>query len=682
MRNWCRQLGRIALSATVLGLASFSTRAAHAQTITYPQWMLDSASVENSYLVLWEYFRGGMETRFNVWTGQVGNPIISGDEFFYIYRTDTNGNVTLQCPWGSRLFSQERPDFCVAAANGTTSGDARPWANVLTLKVEDSSATSGYSYYLYPEDGRANFAPPVINSANAQGFFAPYTMPAAAPTGSGVNLTVNQKTEFARDLIRYEVVIKNNGGSARRVGARVLIASYVDNQGPTQSFFIPQTREKIQFEKEYRNAFIPSEWEMYDDDQGPNPTYIAKGILRGNGATSPSRVVFGNMLDMIPVALANAQTTYDWVVRPDFPLRIADMGEMIYWDPISIPAGQTRSFVTYIGLGGASHAMSDAYMSTQGSASAAQQQAQGFVGAVQAPYALPLVDGNADTLEHTVTSYIQNEFAYAMPNTFAYIQLPDGLRFGDSNPSQEQRKAIGSLSAVGNSGDEGSGSWTVQATGIEAGLLPVDMTFGNTFGDSARTQRLVNVPQGRLYQFGDDWRMITFPFTYNNLQNDPATVFGLPSGSFQIVQYNPQSNQYEQVTQLVPGQSYWVKMQGFGDTEVRAQGANPVKLSTTDLFTSRLINGWNQVGNPSPYTVRVRDLQFVRTNGQLLDFDSAVTASYIRPSIYQFNRKTRKYELLGKDDVINPGRGIWIYSNGERNIVWPPPQGPQLSITP
>lgn len=681
MRNWCRQLGRIALSATMLGLASFSCRAVQAQTTTFPQWMRDSVTASNSYITLWEYWRGGMESRFNIWT-QTGDPLNTADDFFYIYRTDAQGNITLQCPWGSRLFSQERPTPCVAGANGTTTGDDRPWANVLTLKVEDSSATSGYSYYLYPEDGRANFGPPVIDLPNGQGFFAPYTMPSAAPTASGVNLVVNQKTQFARDLVRYEVVVKNNGGSARRVGARVLIATYVDNWGLTKSIFIPKTRERVLFEKEYRNAFVPDEWEIYDDDEGPNPTYVAKGILRGNGATSPSRVIFGNMLDMIPVALANAQTTYDWTVRPELELRISDIGEMIYWDPVSIPAGQSRSFVTYVGMGVASHAMSDTYISTQGSVATAQQQAQGFVGAVQAPFALPLIDGDADTIEHTVTSYIQNEWAFSMQNTFAYIQLPDGLRFGDSNPSQDQRKVIGYLGSVGSGLDEGSGSWTVQATGIEAGLLPIDMTFGNNFGDSARTQRLINVPQGRLYEFGDDWRMFTFPFTYNGLQNDPAVVFGLPSGSFQIVQYNPQSNQYEQVTQLIPGQSYWVRMLGLGPTQVRAQGANPIKLGTTDIFTTQVINGWNQVGNPSPYVVRVRDLQFVKGNGELIDFDHAISAGYIRPSIYQFNRKTRKYELLGKDDVINPGRGIWVYSNGERNIVWPPPQGAQLSITP
>jgi hypothetical protein len=681
MRFRCRHLGQVAAAAVALGFASLAAIPARAQTTTFPAWMNDSVSLSNSYITLWEYWRNAQVTRFNLWT-QTGDPLNTGDDFFYIYRTDANGNITLQCPWGSRLFSAERPTFCVTAANGTTTGDDRPIANMLTLRVEDSASTTGFTNYLFPEDGSANFAPPVITLPEFQGFFAPYTVPANAPSGSGVDLEVNQKVQFARDLIRYEVVIQNNGGSARRVGARLLLAPYVDDWGPTRSVFLPETRERILFEKEYRNAFVPNEWEIYDDDEGPDPNFIGKGILRGNGATAPSRVIFGNLLDMWPVVIANAQTTYDWVVRPDFELRIADIGLLIYWDPISIPAGQTRSFVTYAGVGVANHGMSDAYQATQGSVNTSQQEAQGFIGAVQAPFALPLINGDADTIEHTVTAYIQNVFAFSMPNTFAYMQLPDGLRFGDSDPDQSQRIVIGGLGAVGTGLDEGSGSWSVQATGIEAGLLPIQMSYGNGYEDSARTTRMVNVPQGRLYQFGDDWRMITFPFTYNALQNDPTAVFGLPAGSFQIVQYNPVSNQYEQVNQLRPGESYWVRMLGLGETFVRAAGANPIKLGTRDAFTTQVKRGWNQVGNPSPYVVRVRDLRFLSPGGIIVSYDQAVSSGYIRPAFYEYNRKTGQYVQLGKEALINPGRGIWLYATSERNIVWPPPQGPKLSITP
>jgi hypothetical protein len=123
-------------------------------------------------------------------------------------------------------------------------------------------------------------------------------------------------------------------------------------------------------------------------------------------------------------------------------------------------------------------------------------------------------------------------------------------------------------------------------------------------------------------------------------------------------------------------------MLGLGNTSVRAQRANPVKLGTRDIFTTQIQRGWNQVGNPAPYVVRVRDLRFISPGGVIISYDQAISAAYIRPSIYEYNRKTGQYVLLGKEDLLNPGRGIWMYANGERNIVWPPPQGPKLSIEP
>ena len=41
--------------------------------------------------------------------------------------------------------------------------------------------------------------------------------------------------------------------------------------------------------------------------------------------------------------------------------------------------------------------------------------------------------------------------------------------------------------------------------------------------------------------------------------------------------------------------------------------ANPVKLSSDDTFAAGLRSGWNQVGNPSPYAVSVRDLRRKKT---------------------------------------------------------------------
>lgn len=681
MRDVFRRWGWAAAAAGIICLATcVAAPPARAQgTITYPQWILDSGSVENKYLVLWEYFRGGQETRFNIWTGSLGNPLIDGDEFGYFVTIDTNGNRTVVWPWGTRLISGMRPTRRIANA-----GDDRPYANALTLRVEDAASMTGFTNYILPDDGRANFAPPIITLPQFQGFYSPYTVP-TAPAATGPNLTVTQKHSFARDLVRIEVIVKNEGGTARRVGARLLLDTFVEEWGPTRTFYLPGTNERIFFEKEYRNAQVPDEWEIYDFDEPTqfNPTgaftFAAKGILKGNGATSPSKVIFGNTLDMWPFALQTAN--WDWVTRPDFELRIADMGLFIYWEPVSIPAGQQRTFVTYAGLAGANHGMSNAYQALQ--ATGSTSQSQGYIAAAQSPYAIPLINACADKQELRMDAYVQNEYLDAsLPNAFAFIDLPDGLQFGASDPNQTQRLEIGTLAALGTGLDEGSGSWSLQANGIEAGRLPVTLTFSNGFLDSTRVTRIINVPQGKKYQFTDDWNMLSFPFTYAANQDDPAEALGLAPGTFQIVQYNPLTNSYELVDRLRPGRGYWVRMLGLGRTVVNLQNPTPVKLTSRDVFTSQILRGWNQVGNPSPYAVALRDIRFLSSGGVIISFDQAVAQGLVRPGLFEWNRKTLRYDQLTKESTVAPGKGIWIFSFGERNIVWPNPQGPQISITP
>lgn len=695
MSKVVRRLGRLAVLLGVAvgvvgGLLNARPSQAQGNIDTFPEWIIDSFIETNPYLSIYEYFRDGEETKFNIWTNG-GNPLTSLDDFFYVISIDAQGNVTVVWPWGTRLWSGQRP-----MPRSGTSGDDRPYCNHLTIQVEDPSQTDGFSFLQYPEDGTPQFAPPVISLPRNQGFFAPYDF----ESGTDYDITVNQKVQFARDLVRVEVVVRNNGTQTRRVGARMLLDPFPDvltyrtdvfGSFPVasncRSVFLPETRERVFFERDYTGAQVPTTWELYDDDEGPNPVFATKAILRGNGATTPSRIVFGNTLDMWPVVEGgtNAQN-YQWVVRPEFELRIADIGSLLYWDPVAIPGGQSRSFVTYIGLAGAGHGMSDAYIATQGNPSGFITP-QGFIGAVQAPFALPLVNSNADGLFHNVTAYMQSAFAFSMPNCFSFIDLPPGLQFSSADPDQPARRDFGSIQAVGNQGDEANATWTIEANGDEAGLLPIDVIFGNGFQDTARSQFLLNVPQGRRYRFTEDWRMMSFPFTYVDSQNDPVELFrdlsGNPIGAnaFQALRYNPQINQYEQTDQILPGEGYWVRSRDFPSRDIRLPAtAQAIALSTTDVFLAPIRRGWNQVGNPSPYVVRVADLRFSATGSQLIGFDEAVRRNLVRSALFEYNRTQNRYTQLNRDAVLKPGHGVWIFSNAEQNVVWPAPQGPALSI--
>src|SRR5262249_51190940 len=156
----------------------------------------------------------------------------------------------------------------------------------------------------------------------------------------------------------------------------------------------------------------------------------------------------------------------------------------------------------------------------------------------------------------------QNEANSPSPNSVALITLPDSITFAD--PSDTPNRDLGTPDPVGQLSDEISDGWTLKATGFEAGISPVDVLFSNAFGDTSVAHRLINVPQGRLFRFQDSYQMLSFPFTYQQGANDPATVFGLPAGNFVILRYNPIINDYVPVTELQPGLSYFVRMLGLG----------------------------------------------------------------------------------------------------------------------
>lgn len=678
------RVGRAWAGIAAVALLFGAAPAARAQQI--PQWIQDSVNTANRYLMLWQYFRSGEVTKWDLWTVD-GNPEDPRDNFRFFF--NTQGNLTV--PWGTRLFSSPHPPYT------DQNPDQRPYANLVTIRVNNVGGT-GFTDLAYPGNGTPIFGPPTPPLPQGQGFFAPYLF-------ENGTLEVNQKLQFARDLLRVEFVVRNRGTVRRMVGIRALIDPYVDWWSnfspllgyvvaePCVSIFLPRTRQRLTYETDFglptgtttppRVVSIPDEWEIFDDE-GADPVFVAKGILSGNGATRPTRVVFCNTLNLFPPA--GQANGWDYNVDNPMELRISDIGVLIYWDPVDIGPGEQRSFVTYCGMGVASHGMSNAYQ-LAAALNPSDVQTQGYIGAVQAPFALPLLDGNVDIdlsgspMTHKVTAYVQNMYHISnLPNAFAFLDLPAGLKLLPE--TQSQRISLGNLAAVGRSGDEGSGSWQIQATGEDAGILPVTVTFSNGFQDSIRVTRNVNVPQGRRYLLTDDWRMITFPFTFQNLQDDPATVLGLDPGSFQIRRYNPAIGQYEEVSQIQPGEGYWIRMLGLGPTWVRLQNAVPVKIDLASTVALPLQPGWNQVGNASPYAVAVRDIKFRNVGGLIVSFDQAVATNQIRPALFRFDRLTGQYVALNRDSVIAPGQGIWIFSNGERHLLWPPPVGPQISIRP
>ncbi len=695
--GWLTVLG----AALAVGLlVVIPANAEKAPTVAPPTWISDSAAyhiqqgsnpvfhfwepmIQNRYVLLWQYHQGADLTSWNLWCAE-GDPTVTGDNEDYYLSYDAMGVPQAYLyPWGSPIYSTELP--------GRGASNTRPHADFISLRLDDPDDPGTWIDQRFPDNGAARIdfvytdgrVGPVGIQPNSRATFAPYLYTGGTgPTAYSV--IVSQKLSFVRDLLRVELNVRNIGSTTRRVGFRAALSPYADDWGSSVSFTLPQNHDRITFERDYGKAVgttrpptiagIPDSYEVYDDDIGPLHTFVSKGILRGNGAVTPDRVVFGNGLDIFAQSLGGALWDYD--IDPESSLQFADLSTLLYWDPVTVGPGQSKAFVTYVGVGVASHGTSAFFQSSVPT----DAELRGYVGALQTPFAIPLSGGDADFAAISADCYIYNTFPDlpAGGNT-AFVTLPDGLEF--FNPNASPTLNLPNTGRAGAVGEEVQDRWVFRANGALAGYLPITVNYGNNLGDTAALTRHIHVPQGRLYQFDDDWRMVTFPFTYANGSSDPIDALGLTAGNFQAVRYNPLINQYEPVSELKAGESYWLRMRGLGVTPVRLNNATAIDLRQGDQIFSSLRRGWNQIGNPSPYAVPVRDLRFITTSA-VISFDEAVRKGFIKATLYEYNYRTARYDALTRDSVVSPGRGVWMFSATERNVLWPEPIGPDIEVIP
>src|SRR5947209_6902517 len=239
-RGW---LAALALAGVALGIMCPASAQAPALPVP-PQWMQDAGFyfgdpahiitpfLTNRYLWLWEYFRGGDETKIEVWRSDAQ----------YIFNAAGNAYAA---PWGFPKI--------ISGLNGDLA--ARPFGNHVLLHIDDptATATGGFVNVEYPGTGQNRliciYGTPTNQSGvvcifpNANGTFAPYQL--TGGTGAGAyNLLVDQYVSFARDLMRVEIRVTNQGGSTRRVGLKELLDPDVDREGG-DVFFLPQNRNRI-----------------------------------------------------------------------------------------------------------------------------------------------------------------------------------------------------------------------------------------------------------------------------------------------------------------------------------------------------------------------------------------------------------------------------------------------------
>ncbi|HHW12321.1 MAG TPA: cellulosome anchor protein [Firmicutes bacterium] len=234
--------------------------------------------------------------------------------------------------------------------------------------------------------------------------------------------------------IKYSII--NRDQVSHEVGLRVVIDTMLgENDGAP--FRIGETA--VQTDAVFDKERLPEFWQAFDTLK--DPKVIAQGTLKGREATPPDLLYFTNW---------GSVADYHWEppLVPDRDFTRAgefelDSAAVYLWQPVTIPAAGSKTYVLYYGLGGVTVVPGQLQL--------------GVSSPAEVVYA-------ADAEPFSVVAYIQNTGAAPAMSVRARLNLPSALRIAEGKPADIY---IGKLEP----GEVTQLHWKVRPTGSVFGTL-------------------------------------------------------------------------------------------------------------------------------------------------------------------------------------------------------------------
>jgi hypothetical protein len=160
-----------------------------------------------------------------------------------------------------------------------------------------------------------------------------------------------------RSTAEITYVITNNDAAVHTVGVQFTLFPSSDAGtagGGGIRYFVDPSRGVTERPALYQGADIPDSISFAD--QRANPIYFSRFTFRGFRATQPDRVFVTN-------AGYYATPRYDPVTDPNnIDVLNAVPAVAVYWDPVAIAPGTSRTIVTYFGNGAATEDLSEDFV--------------------------------------------------------------------------------------------------------------------------------------------------------------------------------------------------------------------------------------------------------------------------------------------------------------------------------
>ena len=444
-------------------------------------------------------------------------------------------------------------------------------------------------------------------------------------------------------------------------------------------------------EVRYDQPLVPNQILTYD--ALPNYNVYTRMILNGlkDIKAPPDHLILGSWLNVGDCCSDNYVYQYDPSQTIADPISWG-FGADLYWDPQTLQPQQSRTVVTYYGLGGASEDFTLPYVQASEAPPALSYNqitntTTGNSMYTYGPDPFPIkgfiYNASGFSTNSNPATMLQNLEGFAVPiqAPTSTVALAPGLSLaGGQNVTQN-------LADIPNETD-GVATWLAMPLPGAAGAEPFTVTGGGSPFGSKSVSNSIEVPAlPSGVNFGSGWQMVTFPFTFSGLSfGDVLPV--LNTGQAFLARWDPGDNTYHFydpnvpdsfVQTVTPGQAYWlyvtpaaVALNPFSLPTIATPyplsisntgaGGGATGTTTPNRVSVPLQKGWNQVGDPFVYSAQYPEV-YVYYNGQQYSIKNAVLQGLITTSnLYGYTSGASQYTVLQPvaGTELSPLAGYWI----------------------
>lgn len=335
-------------------------------------------------------------------------------------------------------------------------GGDDPWTSYTTIRVDNQNWVYGGE-----TDRRAGFnalygemiQPPTIVEGKIESSWR------LGPVQVWQILSITRSsTTGLLDTAQIEYHVENIDSVPHMVGVRLMLDTML---GANDGAPFRVDDRGITTDSVYYAVDMPQFWQAFDSLA--NPQVMSQGTLTGRGVTTPDRVYFTNW-----GSLADSAWNFDFTPGRDFQ-RIGefelDSAIALFWDQVSLAPGESRSFVSYYGLGGVTIAPGE------------------LIVGVTSPAEITAEPGGFQTF--SIVAYVQNDGQGDALDVVAELKLPPGLQIVGS----QAKVALDELK-VGETKQTG---WQVGVHSIADGVFTYEVEVTARNSEPNRVRRNVQV---------------------------------------------------------------------------------------------------------------------------------------------------------------------------------------------